>query len=221
MNNIYQIRIRKSDNMVFGETTKEKPRIEDWMIFEIDGILEIGQIEKEIDKAKKTIIIDRIATIKDLSQIKMMEKQEKNFSEFFNKMVDKHKLDMKLVETALSFDEKRITFYYTADGRIDFRFLLKDLIKNIRKLIRLQQIGPRDGAQMMADCYGICGRRVCCQTCLKKLSNVNYNMANKQNLATVSTAKITGACGKLMCCLAYEEGMYKGNSKFGSENQNK
>ena len=119
---------------------------------------------------------------------------------------------MKLVKAEISFDQKYITFYFSAVTRLDFRELLKDLVKTFHKMIRLQQIGPRDEAKMISG-LGPCGRELCCRGFLKKLESVPSDLVRVQRLSQVSSSKISGVCGKLMCCLAFETEMYRKLSK--------
>jgi len=209
MNNIAKFLLRKSENSRYAECKKEKIRKNDWVILEIDGVQEAAQFQKIINQKEIDSKFIRIANLKDLSTIESLEKEEKNYASFFKNKVKEYHLEMELADTALSFDTKRITFFYTAKGRVDFRDLLKDLIKSIRKLIRLQQIGMRDSTQMLKGCFGICGQELCCQRFLKNVGKINVKTAGFQNLDTVSTNKITGLCGKLMCCLSFEEETYK------------
>jgi cell fate regulator YaaT (PSP1 superfamily) len=127
---------------------------------------------------------------------------------------------MKLIATSISLDGRNLTFYFTAEGRVDFRNLLKDLVMTFKKMIRLQQIGPKDAARLMGG-FGPCGRRVCCQTFLSTMKSITMDLAREQNIEGVTSSKISGLCGKLMCCLAYETEMYKkirkGLPKIGEE----
>ena len=116
---------------------------------------------------------------------------------------------MELMDAELSFDEKKLTFYFAAEGRVDFRSLVSDLASTFRKLIRLQQIGARDEARFLGGC-GRCGQVLCCRRFLKgDLDSVTLEMAQLQGLAAMGTARVTGCCGKLMCCLKYELDEYR------------
>ena len=121
--------------------------------------------------------------------------------------IAKHKLDMKLVEAEYTFDNNKLLFYFTADGRIDFRELVKDLAAVFRTRIELRQIGVRDETKIMGG-YGICGRELCCHTFLSEFAPVSIKMAKEQNLS-LNPTKISGVCGRLMCCLKNEEETYE------------
>lgn len=118
------------------------------------------------------------------------------------KMIVRHKLSMKLLDADLSFDERKITFYFGAEGRIDFRQLVVDLIRTFKKTIRLQQVGTRDEAKIFGG-FGPCGREICCSKFLHNMGSITIDMAREQNLSS-GVSKISGLCGKLMCCLSYE-----------------
>jgi len=128
--------------------------------------------------------------------------------DFCKKMASKHKLPMKLVDVHYSFDGSRLTFAFIADGRIDFRDLVKDLTRHFSRTIRLQQIGIRDEAKLIGD-YGHCGRPLCCGRFLKDLTSISSEMAEIQQVAHRGSERISGICGRLMCCLAYEENGYE------------
>ena len=121
--------------------------------------------------------------------------------------VEKYQLPMKLINAQLSFDEKKLTIFFGAEGRVDFRQLVTELIKKYKKLIRLQQIGARDEAKIVGG-FGKCGREFCCKKFLNKVDSVTLDMAKDQDMST-GISKISGACGKLMCCLSYELEAYK------------
>jgi len=129
------------------------------------------------------------------------------------KKILRHRLPMELLDAELSFDEKKLTFYFTADGRVDFRALVSDLASSFKKLIRLQQVGARDEARFLGG-HGRCGQILCCRKFLKgDLDSITLDMAQIQGLAAMGPGRITGACGKLMCCLAFEIEEYKKMAK--------
>ncbi len=132
---------------------------------------------------------------------------EKEAFRIFNGKIDEHKLEMKLVDVEYTFDNNRLTFYFTADGRVDFRELVKDLASVFKTRIELRQIGIRDETKITGG-LGVCGRPFCCCTFLSEFSQVSIKMAKEQNLS-LNSAKISGACGKLMCCLRYEHEVYE------------
>ena len=124
------------------------------------------------------------------------------------KLVEKHALDMQLFDAAYSFDGGRINFIFTADDRVDFRELVKDLAKHFQKQIHLKQIGPRDKAKIVSG-IGRCGRKLCCSSFLDSLQSITMDMVRYQDLMSKGSSKLSGACGKLLCCLRYEVGEYK------------
>lgn len=162
-----------------------------------------------VQPLKKVI---RIATDEDK---KIYEDNIKKTTEAFricNEKVEQHKLDMKLVDVEYTFDNGKILFYFTAEGRIDFRNLVKDLAAIFKTRIELRQIGVRDETKMMGG-IGICGREICCSTYLGNFQPVSIRMAKEQNLS-LNSVKISGVCGRLMCCLKYEQETYEEILKY-------
>ena len=133
-------------------------------------------------------------------------KEKEAFSICLGK-IQKHKLDMKLVDVEYTFDNNKILFYFTADGRVDFRELVKDLASVFKTRIELRQIGVRDESKMLGG-LGVCGRPFCCSTFLGEFQPVSIKMAKEQGLS-LNPAKISGTCGRLMCCLKYEQNVYE------------
>ena len=151
--------------------------------------------------------IKRIASEKDLQQVKTNEQKAKEAHRICEEKIRQHKLDMDLTEVEYTFDGTKIIFYFTADGRIDFRELVKDLASEFHTRIELRQIGVRDEAKMLGG-LGICGRPFCCSTFLNDFHSVSIKMAKEQGLS-LSPGKISGCCGRLMCCLKYEQNSYE------------
>lgn len=160
--------------------------------------------EREVVSPLKKII--RIATERDLEVARENERQAKEAYQIARRKIEEHKLDMRLVAVECTFDLNKILFYFTADGRVDFRGLVKDLAAIFRTRIELRQIGVRDEAKMIGG-LGICGRELCCASYLGDFQPVSINMAKEQNLS-LNPAKISGTCGRLMCCLKYEHEVY-------------
>lgn len=160
--------------------------------------------DKEIVAPLKTVL--RRATPKDDKRVEDNRRKEKDALETCQKKVEKHGLDMKLVDVEYTFDNSKIIFYFTADGRVDFRDLVKDLAGVFKTRIELRQIGVRDEAKMLGG-LGPCGRPCCCSCFLGDFSPVSIKMAKEQNLS-LSPTKISGLCGRLMCCLNYEQEHY-------------
>ncbi|MCM8783652.1 MAG: stage 0 sporulation family protein [Candidatus Omnitrophica bacterium] len=211
---VAQIKLREAGKISLFEISGEiKPKIGDFVIVEQDRGLDYGQVlsdpETVTDVAQEEPVykIVRIATADDLSQINKNKRRIKGVINLCLKKIAEHKLDMKLVDAEYSFDRTKIIFYFTAEGRIDFRELVKDLAKAFKVRIELRQIGVRDEAKMLGG-FGPCGRTLCCATFLKDFEPVTMRMAKDQNLP-LNPTKISGLCGRLMCCLSYEAGLYK------------
>ena len=161
--------------------------------------------EESVIQPLKPVI--RIATEADERQAEKNREKEKEAYRICLEKIAKHNLDMKLVEAEYTFDNNKLLFYFTADGRIDFRELVKDLAAVFRTRIELRQIGVRDETKIMGG-YGICGRQLCCNTFLPEFAPVSIKMAKEQNLS-LNPTKISGVCGRLMCCLKNEEETYE------------
>lgn len=149
----------------------------------------------------------RVATEEDFRQVERNQEREKRAYTVCQEKIQEHGLEMKLVEVKYSFDGSKILFFFTADGRVDFRGLVKDLAAIFRTRIELRQIGVRDEAKMMGG-LGICGRPFCCAQFLEDFQPVSIKMAKTQNIS-LNPTKISGACGRLMCCLKYEQDAYE------------
>ena len=149
----------------------------------------------------------RVATKEDDRTTERNREKEKDAYRICLEKIQKHKLDMKLVEAEYTFDNNKLLFYFTADGRIDFRELVKDLASVFRARIELRQIGVRDETKILGG-IGICGRALCCSTYLSEFAPVSIKMAKEQNLS-LNPTKISGVCGRLMCCLKNEEETYE------------
>jgi len=155
-------------------------------------------------KSRKDIIkVLRKATEEDEEKFVWLKKKEQKAFEFCLKKIKERHLSMKLVMVRYFFDEKKAIFYYTADGRIDFRLLVKDLAKEFKIRIEMRQIGVRDEAKMIGG-LGVCGRALCCETFIKNFEPVTIQKAKKQQIV-INPTKISGLCGRLMCCLAFED----------------
>lgn len=161
--------------------------------------------EEEIVAPLKNVI--RKATLKDRDKHEKNLKLEEKAYDICLKKIAKHGLPMKLIDVEYTFDHNKIIFYFTADGRVDFRELVKDLASVFKTRIELRQIGVRDEAKMLGG-LGPCGLPVCCATFLRDFQPISIKMAKKQNLS-LNPSKISGLCGRLMCCLQYESKTYK------------
>lgn len=163
----------------------------------------LGNAKKSLGvKPSDIITVIRKASKADLKQVEENKKTEQRAAEVFVEKVAKHKLDMKLVAVHFLADEQKALFFFSAETRIDFRELVKDLVSVFRLRIELRQIGPRDEARFIGG-LGICGRPLCCHKISDKMRSVSMKMAKDQNLS-LNSSKISGQCGRLLCCLAYE-----------------
>jgi len=219
MEGIIRVQLRDSGQIQFYQAGNLNLKAGDYVIVEHDRGLDYGQIilpaggrccaEPAGKEAPKKII--RLARESDLKQV---EDNRIKAKEAFNsclKKIAEHKLDMKLVKAEYSFDRSKILFYFTSDGRVDFRNLVKDLAKIFKARIELKQIGVRDEARLFGG-YGSCGRELCCKRFLKDFEPVTIKMAKEEGLP-LNPPKISGLCGRLMCCLSYEYETYKLLSK--------
>lgn len=184
----------------------------DEVIVETDSILEAGSVIKEVGTAfpteEGTGTILRKLSAEDKSQRDQLKSIARGFINEAREKTMRHGLDIKILDAELSFDQKKLTFYFSADGRVDFRSLVSDMAKSFNKLIRLQQVGSRDEAKYFGG-IGKCGRELCCSKFLNNLESITLEMAQIQELSTAGSAKLSGCCGKLMCCLSYEASNYE------------
>lgn len=194
----------------------ESANVNDYVIVEADRGTDYGEIveisEMEVsptdgqqDASLKSII--RKVTPQDMKKIKENKQEAKDAMKTCARKITEYKLSMKLVDVEYSFDKKKIVFYFTAEGRIDFRELVKDLAKIFKRRIEMRQIGVRDEARIFGG-IGPCGQRLCCVRFLKSFEPVSMKMAKLQKLPLTS-GKISGICGRLMCCLFYEYKNYR------------
>ena len=212
MADIIGVRFKAVGKIYYFDPVNFNVKKNDYVIVETSRGIEIGEVvfdrreikDDEIVKPLKPIV--RVANPKDIAQKEENKKKEKEAFSICLEKISKHKLAMKLVEVEYAFDRSKILFYFTADGRIDFRELVKDLATVFKTRIELRQIGVRDESKALGS-YGICGRRICCSEFLGEFEPVSINMAKKQGLS-LNPSKISGSCGRLMCCLKYEQEAY-------------
>ena len=164
-----------------------------------------GTNEDDINKPLKKVI--RVATEQDVKALFENKEKEKEAFKICEEKIEAHGLDMNLVDVEYTFDRSKLLFYFTSDGRVDFRELVKDLASAFRTRIELRQIGVRDESRMVGG-FGICGRPFCCNTFLNDFQPVSIKMAKEQGLS-LNPTKISGTCGRLMCCLKYEQDTYE------------
>ncbi len=206
------VKFKETGKAYFFAPGKFEPQQGQAVIVETARGLEYGTVamtqrevgEEEIVSPLKEIV--RIATEQDKEQVEKNKKKEQEAFAICEEKILKHKLDMKLVDVEYTFDANKILFYFTAEGRVDFRELVKDLAGVFRTRIELRQIGIRDEAKMLGG-IGICGRKLCCSSFLDGFHPVSIKMAKEQGLS-LNPTKISGNCGRLMCCLKYEQNCY-------------
>ena len=212
MKKVAGVNFRERGRTYYFEQGDFDLKIGDKVIVETKMGKELGIIKlvnREIDETKlkdplKSIL--KIATKEDEKHQKDNLEEEKNAFTICQKKIKEHKLDMTLIEARYLFDNTKLIFYFTADFRIDFRDLVKDLASIFKTRIELRQISVRDEVKRLGG-HGVCGRELCCCTFLKNFEGVSIKMAKEQNLS-LNASKITGNCGRLMCCLKYEENVY-------------
>ncbi|OGD56716.1 hypothetical protein A2V71_04185 [Candidatus Berkelbacteria bacterium RBG_13_40_8] len=184
------------------------------VLVELEGIVERATIVcqncsevEDLPNGDPPKII-RVLNEADIIAKKALDAKAKDYLEEARVKVFRHGLQMKILDATLSFDEKKLTFYFSAEGRVDFRALVSDMVGSFHKIIRLQQVGARDEARLYGG-YGKCGRELCCAKFLANLESITLEMAEIQEVSSGKPSKITGCCGKLMCCLSYEADSYK------------
>lgn len=212
MSEVIGVRFKEVGKIYYFNPNNEKFDEYDRVIVETARGIECGLVampNREIDDEKivhplKPVI--RRATPEDLKIVEQNKEKEKRAFKICEEKIAKHGLEMKLVDTEYTFDGSKVMFYFTADGRVDFRALVKDLASVFRTRIELRQIGVRDEAKMLGG-LGVCGRPFCCSSYLGEFQPVSIKMAKEQGLS-LSPVKISGTCGRLMCCLKYEQEAY-------------
>ncbi len=219
MVNVIGVRFRRAGKVYFFDPAGYHIKQGDNVIVETARGVEYGMVvlgprdvedEKVIQPLKPVI---RQATDEDIATEKRNRQKEKDAFQICLEKIRKHSLEMKLIDCEYTFDNNKVLFYFTADGRIDFRELVKDLASVFKTRIELRQIGVRDETKIVGG-IGICGRPLCCHTHLSEFAPVSIKMAKEQNLS-LNPTKISGVCGRLMCCLKNEEEAYEElNSKL-------
>ena len=213
MTKVIGVRFRKAGKIYYFSPGEEDIKVGQHVIVETARGIEYGYVvlgthevdDKKVIQPLKPVI--RMATEAD-EEIECRNKEkEKEAYKICLEKIKKHELDMKLIDTEYTFDNNKVLFYFTADGRIDFRDLVKDLASVFKTRIELRQIGVRDETKIVGG-IGICGRPLCCASYLSEFIPVSIKMAKEQNLS-LNPTKISGVCGRLMCCLKYEEETYE------------
>ena len=213
MTKVIGIRFRKAGKVYYFSTGENEIKTGDHVIVETARGVEYGYVvlgthevdDKKVIQPLKSVI--RMATPADEETERRNKEKEKEAFKVCVEKIKKHNLSMKLIDTEYTFDNNKVLFYFTADGRIDFRELVKDLASVFKTRIELRQIGVRDETKIVGG-IGICGRPLCCASYLSEFIPVSIKMAKEQNLS-LNPTKISGVCGRLMCCLKYEEDTYE------------
>ena len=213
MTKVVGVRFRTADKIYFFAPGKLEIQKGQHVIVETARGVEYGYVVmgmKDVDDSKvvqplKPVL--RIATKEDEAIEEKNKKKEREAFKICQKKIEKHKLEMKLIDAEYTFDNNKVLFYFTADGRIDFRELVKDLAAVFKTRIELRQIGVRDETKIIGG-IGICGRSLCCHTHLSEFIPVSIKMAKEQNLS-LNPTKISGVCGRLMCFLKHEQETYE------------
>ena len=217
MEKIVEIKLREYGFTGYARSNIDNLKVGDYLVVEQDRGLDYACVVAILSSASKTpeakLIkkIVRQVTTQDLNQIEQNRQKAKQAASTCLSKIKEHKLPMKLVGVEYSFDSSKVIFYFTAEGRVDFRSLVKDLAKIFKVRIELKQIGVRDEAKLFGG-IGPCGRKLCCATFLKSFEPVSIKMAKEEGLP-LNPPKISGICGRLMCCLGFEYETYKSLSR--------
>ncbi|MGN1248895.1 MAG: stage 0 sporulation family protein, partial [Candidatus Spyradocola sp.] len=225
MTTVIGVSFKRAGKMYYFDPNGLELHTGDQVIVETARGMECGDVvtdlrevpDEEVVQPLKAVI--RVATDEDRRRIAVNARKEAEAFEIGQARIAHHQLEMKLVDVEYTFDVSKIIFYFTANGRIDFRELVKDLASIFKTRIELRQIGVRDEAKMIGG-LGSCGRPICCRTFLGDFQPVSIKMAKEQNLL-LNPTKISGLCGRLMCCLKYEQDtydeVYKRTPRVGKE----
>lgn len=206
------IRFKRAGRVYYFDPVDIELEIDDWAVVDTSRGKEVGRVaiapkqveEAELSEPLKPVL--RKADPSDLSRVQCNKEKIEAALAKCQEKVDQHSLSMKLAGAEYSFDSTRLTFFFTSEGRVDFRDLVRDLASIFKTRIELRQIGARDEARMIGG-LGRCGRPLCCASFLTDFSNVSIKMAKEQDLP-LNPQKISGLCGRLLCCLSYEEKQY-------------
>lgn len=207
------VRFKKAGKIYYFDPSGLEIKKGDFVVVETARGIEFGECvigikeipESDIVAPLKSVI--RVAQEDDINKHKENKVKEKDALDICLKKIEEHGLNMKLIDVEYTFDNNKVIFYFTADGRVDFRELVKDLATIFKTRIELRQIGVRDEAKMLGG-LGPCGRPLCCSTFLGDFASVSIKLAKEQNLS-LNPTKISGICGRLMCCLNYEQSTYE------------
>ncbi len=211
MAEIYLVEFKGSRKEYFTNPDCLSIRINDYVVVQAERGEDMGRVIKKIPQEmvkleKKPQKILRVATEEDLDRLATNREKEKECLRECERMAAERNLQMKLVDAELRFDNNKITFFFTAEKRVDFRELVKELASTYKTRIELRQIGVRDEAKRIGG-YGVCGLPLCCATFIQEFEPISTQLAREQNLP-LNPAKISGNCGRLLCCLRYERDLY-------------
>ncbi|MBD3108949.1 stage 0 sporulation family protein [Bacillus sp. AGMB 02131] len=213
MYDVVGVRFKKAGKIYYFDPGDFEIPKDEFVIVETARGVEFGRVvipRKQVEEHDVVLPLKKVLRIADSKDRMIVDENKKAATEAYEvccQKVEKHELDMKLIDVEYTFDRNKVIFYFTADGRIDFRELVKDLAAIFRTRIELRQIGVRDEAKMLGG-IGPCGRMLCCSTYLGDFEPVSIKMAKDQNLS-LNPTKISGLCGRLMCCLKYENDEYE------------
>ena len=217
MSKVIGVQFQQNGKMIYCEANGIEAAVGQYVVAHTDRGQDLGMVvmsareldeRVQIENMKKVV---RLATPQDIQRATENRTKEREAFSVCQKKIAEHKLEMKLVSVEYAFDNSKILFFFTANGRVDFRSLVKDLASVFRMRIELRQIGVRDEAKMLGG-LGPCGRPICCGTFLDQFQPVSIKMAKEQNLS-LNPTKISGVCGRLMCCLKYEQDHYEQTRK--------
>ena len=213
MTKVIGVRFRTAGKIYYFDPVKFRIKKGDHVIVETARGVEFGTVVSGVKEVPDEKVVQplkpvlRVASQRDEEQEANNKRKEKEAFRICLEKIKKHKLEMKLIDAEYTFDNNKVLFYFTADGRIDFRELVKDLASVFKTRIELRQIGVRDETKIIGG-MGICGRILCCHAHLSEFVPVSIKMAKEQNLS-LNPTKISGVCGRLMCCLKHEEETYE------------
>lgn len=212
MAGVVGVRFKEVGKVYYFIANNQKYEINDLVVVEAAQGQDCGRVvavknnfsDKNVIKNLKNVI--RKADFKDIDRLEKLKEKEARAKKLFNEKIKKYSLDMKLIDVEYTFDGNKILFYFTSDGRVDFRDLVKELAGVFKTRIELRQVGVRDEAKSLGG-LGICGKPFCCSTFLDEFQPVSIKMAKEQGLS-LNPVKISGTCGRLMCCLKFEQEAY-------------
>lgn len=215
MDNVIGVRFAKTGKLYYMNPLDCEVKIGDKIVAMSERGQEIGRVVsikttdefKKLDYKDDIIKVDRIATKQDIEKQKELDNEAKKALETCKKLAKKYKLDMKFIHAEYTLDKSKLTCYFVAEDRVDFREVVKELANEYRVRIELRQVGPRDEVKAF-DNIGTCGKEVCCRTFLPDFETVTIKMAKEQGLQ-INMQKLSGNCGRFKCCLKYEEEVYK------------